>query len=528
MASFRPRSLGDFSAILWRRKWLLLLVAAAMLQASWLVIRKLPNIYESRAQLAILTKPGEETQSLSAQISALSQQVVSRERLEPLIKSYKLTRGDEDLEATASRLRKEIKVEVKLRSYYPEFPETVLVSYRHTDPKIAQQVVADVVANFTETNAALRQQADKELVDIKTQLIELEGSLGRISGQRQAALRPVTTDARNVPLEDPRITRRTLLSDINALNDKQFQLEKQITLQQQQITEQQTLAKTAVVPGSGATANSSYGVLLVKKSELDATVKEYAKQYTDENPKLKQARAQLQEITTQLEKMERSTPSNQAVAATPEGRELRGLERELEKQRIELSVTQRNLDAKRQELANLPAAAASLSPLASGNTAPDPAADAEYERLSKRYLYLLDKQEALHRAQTEQAGGIGPNLNLFRVIDAPFVPTKPSAPNRLLLKLIALGLGIGLGLVAVAVAEARQFFRIQDERDVEYYLGAPVMGLIPETLTPVENSRARQQRYARAALVVILVAACVPVFALLLTGSGLFEVIGNK
>lgn len=524
MASFRPRSLGDFRAILWRRKWLLLLVAAAMLQASWLVIKQLPDLYESRAQLAILTKPSDETQSLAAQLSALSQRAVSRESLAPLIKSYQLNKGQEDLEATVTRLRKEIKVETKLRQFYPEFPETILISYRHTNPEIAKQVVADMVANFTDTNESLRQQAAKEIKDIEMQLSELEDPLGKISSQRLATLRSQSAGA-GATIEDPRILRRTLLSEINALNDKQFQLEKQLALQQQQINEQQTLAKTATVVPGGPTANSSYGVLITKKAELDAQVKEYEKLYTPENPKLKQARAQLQELNFQIEKMERSAPGPQAVAATPEGRELRGLERELEKQKTELAITQRNLESKRQELANLPTVVPS-APASANPSMPDPSMDAEYERLSKRYIRLLDKQEALQQAQNNVH--IGPNLNLFRVIDPAFLPAKPAAPNRSLLKLIALGLSLGVGLLTVAILEARQFFRIQDERDVEYYLGAPVMGLIPETLTPVEHSLVRRQKFTRVALIVIIVAACVPIFALLLNGSGLFEVLGNK
>jgi uncharacterized protein involved in exopolysaccharide biosynthesis len=524
MASFRPRSLGDFSAILWRRKWLLLLVAAAMLQASWLVIKKLPDLYESRAQLAILTKPGDETQSLAAQLAALSQHALSRESLAPLIKTYHLNKGDEDLEATVTRLRKEIKVETKLRQFYPEFPETILIAYRHTDPATAKQVVAEMVANYTDTNESLREQAAKEIKDIEMQLSELENPLGKISSQRLATLRSPSATG-GLVIEDPRILRRTLLSEINALNDKQFQLEKQLALQQQQINEQQTLAKTATVISNGPTANSSYGVLITKKAELDAQVKEFAKQYTDENPKLKQARAQLQELNLQIEKMERSATGPQALAATPEGRELRGLERELEKQKTELAITQRNLESKRQELANLPTVIPSV-PTQSGPTAPDPTMDAEYERLSKRYIRLLDKQEALQQGQNNLH--IGPNLNLFRVIDPAFLPVKPAAPNRTLLKLIALGLSLGLGLLTVALLEARQFFRIQDERDVEYYLGAPVMGLIPETLTPVEHSLVRRQKFTRVALVVVIAAACVPIFALLLNGSGLFEVLGNK
>ena len=521
MASFRPRSLGDFGAILWRRKWLMLLVAMAMLQASWLVIKKLPNQYESRAQLAILTKPTDETSSLAAQIAALSQSAVSREALEPLIKTYQLNKGDEDLEATVNRLRKEIKLEIKNRQIYPEFPETVLISYRHTNPQIAQKVAEAMVSNFTDINEIRHQQATEKIKDVEQQLAELESPLGKIASQRAAALRPAGS---TLPVEDPRLARRTLLSEINLLNDKQFQLEKQIALQQQQVGEQQVLAKTAVVP-NGAIANSSYGVLVTKKAELDALVKEYSKSYTAENPKLKQAQAQLQEINFQIEKMEHSAPSSSAVATTPEGRELRGMERELEKLKVDLAVTQRNLESKRQELANLPTQVPSLG-ATGGAPALDETAGAEYERLSKRYLRLLDQQEELQKAQANFT--VGPNLNLFRVIDRPYLPAKPVAPNRLLLKLIALGMSLGLALVLVALMEAREFFRIRDERDVEYYLGAPVMGLIPETLTPVEHSLVRRQKFARVALVVIIAAAAVPVFAVLLKQSGLFEVLGNK
>jgi uncharacterized protein involved in exopolysaccharide biosynthesis len=498
------------------------LVAAAMLQASWLVIKKMPNQYESRAQLAILTKPTDETTSLAAQIAALSQSALSREALEPLIKTYQLNKGDEDLEATVNRLRKEIKLDIKNRQIYPEFPESVLISYRHTNPQIAQKIAEAMVKNFTETNDIRRQQAAQESKDVEQQLIELESPLGKITSQRAAAL--MHSGSNVPPPEDPRLARRALLSEINALNDKQFQLEKQISLQQQQIGEQQVLAKTAVVP-NGATANSSYGVLVTKKAELDALVKEYTKSYTAENPKLKQAQAQLQEINFQIEKMERSTPSNTTLATTPEGRELRGLERDLEKLKVDLTVTQRNLESKRQELASLPT---QMTSVGAASTPPplDETAGAEYERLSKRYLRLLDKQEELQKAQANF--NIGPNLNLFRVIDRAYLPTKPVAPNRLLLKLIALGLSLGVALFIVTLVEARQFFRIRDERDVEYYLGAPVMGLIPETLTPVEHSLVRRQKFARVALVVIIAAAAVPVFALLLKQSGLFEVLGNK
>ena len=92
----------------------------------------------------------------------------------------------------------------------------------------------------------------------------------------------------------------------------------------------------------------------------------------------------------------------------------------------------------------------------------------------------------------------------------------------------ALALALAVGAAGAGAVEARRLTRIYDERDVNYFLGVPVVALIPETLTPMEHSHARRQKFARVALVVIIVAASVPVVALLLNQSGLFEVLGNK
>ena len=91
-----------------------------------------------------------------------------------------------------------------------------------------------------------------------------------------------------------------------------------------------------------------------------------------------------------------------------------------------------------------------------------------------------------------------------------------------------MGLALGTALLTVAFTEARHFFRIEDERDVEYFLGAPVVGLIPETLTPVENSRIRRQKLARTALIVGIVVVLIPTVIFALKQVGIFTVIGSK
>src|SRR5262249_4589648 len=66
------------------------------------------------------------------------------------------------------------------------------------------------------------------------------------------------------------------------------------------------------------------------------------------------------------------------------------------------------------------------------------------------------------------------------------------APNRNLLRLLGLGIALGLGLLVAAAREFLRLLMINDDRDVEDYLGAPVLALIPETLTPFERGRRRR------------------------------------
>ena len=57
---------------------------------------------------------------------------------------------------------------------------------------------------------------------------------------------------------------------------------------------------------------------------------------------------------------------------------------------------------------------------------------------------------------------------------------------------------------------------IQDERDAEYFLGAPVVGLIPETLTPEERGRQRRLMLTRRLALLVLAVGSVPLLAILI------------
>src|SRR5207247_317149 len=121
------------------------------------------------------------------------------------------------------------------------------------------------------------------------------------------------------PVGDPTLLpaqRLAAESSVETLSDKQYTLERQIVEQKRQVAEEEKLAALAPRTG-GARAGSSYGVLLVRKAELEAQLKEYSTQYTAKNPKVMQARTQLAEIDRQLAQLEAADGQGAGAGSTP-------------------------------------------------------------------------------------------------------------------------------------------------------------------------------------------------------------------
>lgn len=49
MTGLRPRTLTEYAGLLWRKKLFILLITAVVLLATWIVIKRVPDIYEARA-----------------------------------------------------------------------------------------------------------------------------------------------------------------------------------------------------------------------------------------------------------------------------------------------------------------------------------------------------------------------------------------------------------------------------------------------------------------------------------------------
>jgi uncharacterized protein involved in exopolysaccharide biosynthesis len=525
----RPRGLFEYLMILWRKKLLILLVAASVSIATSQIVRRIPNIYESNASIAILNQGAGAEGSLSTpSLSTLTQQMTSQGNLTEVVHKYNLypkaTGEPSDPGVAIERLRKAVKIDIKMRNYYPDAPDSLTVSYRYTDAKTAQSVVKDLISIFEKANATTQRQREAEVEQFRAMIAETETRLRELAPQRDQAL--VRSASADVSPTAVRAQRLAATDSIGSLGDREYMLTRQIDEQKSQIAEQEKLVSSAP-PASRLANNNAYGILLARRAEVEAQIKDLSRSATEKNPKMILARSQLTSINQEIARLESAGGGGSGAGAasrSPEASELRAMRRDLQRLETELEVTRRDLSRKTQGLKELPQEPPKASPAESASGAHLNEAKSEYDRLMGRYNWLMDKRDSLLKL----SGDDNRKGEIFRVIDAPIEQTTPVGPNRLFLKLLGLGIALALGLLIAAAREIPRLFLIRDERDVEYYLGARVLALIPETLTPYQRGRKRVLWGLRWVGLALILGAMVPVLVAALDRIQIFQMLANR
>lgn len=530
MGNFRPRGLAECLQILWRRKSVIAFVALIVLLAATAVILSIPKVYESRALIVVSGAIFDRQAANGAQVAAVTEQITSRSNLETLIARYNLYAPVTNMDQTVQQFQKEIRFETKFRSDSQGFPESFTIAYRHRDPSTAQHVVADLVASFDQANKTLEKQAAEEAQRVKAEIADVEARLGHAGAQRIAsAARSGAASRAAGAYERQRAERSAIASSLETLKDRQFALETQIADQRRLVAQQQEIVKSSPPPADDLRASNSYGALLRRRAELEAQIQDYSSKFTDRYPKLAQAREQLVEINQRIAQAGAGEQAR-ATAASPAALELRNLQRELSRMETDLEIVRREISRKQQAASFISSSgiAPSYSPAPVAPIA-DPGSggygDYASEGLRERYTALLRREDALREFQPSTAG---PATPFFQMVDPPNLPESPAAPIRSKLMLVAAGLALLIGVIGAAVVEAKRLAMIFDERDVNYFLGVPVVALIPETLTVTERGRSEREMFKRLLVYLALGAAAVPLLTLLLNATKLFQILGNK
>src|SRR5919199_7021021 len=114
---FRQRKPAEYAQILWRRKWMIALPAAAIFFAVAVVVWRLPDVYQSTTLLTVRPSnlnegivPQLSDADLTIRINNIGLEALSRSSLEPLIESYHLyeaeRRRGEPMEQIVEQMKK--------------------------------------------------------------------------------------------------------------------------------------------------------------------------------------------------------------------------------------------------------------------------------------------------------------------------------------------------------------------------------------------------------------------------------------
>ena len=154
---FRPRKISEYLRSARRRKWLILLPTIAIGLAIAYVVFRLPDVYESSTLIVVKPStlpnsvvPTISEETLTRELTSISQVVTSRSSLQPLMEKYDLFKEErlrgEPTELLIDQMRKQIKVEVNTSRN--DITNGFNITYRGRDPKSTQAVAAELASKY--------------------------------------------------------------------------------------------------------------------------------------------------------------------------------------------------------------------------------------------------------------------------------------------------------------------------------------------------------------------------------------------
>jgi succinoglycan biosynthesis transport protein ExoP len=536
---FRQRTPGEYARMVWRRKWLIVLPAAAVALAVAWVVWRLPNVYESTTLLTVRSAsistnivPQLSDSDLTIRINNIGQEVTSRSSLEPLIEKYNLYaverwRG-EPVDMLVERMRTR-DISVQLNTTRGDVTNGFHLSFRGPDPRVAQAVTAELATKYVnaQTRAAqgeseqTKQFFEEKLRQAKEQLDAIDAKRLQFMQSNIISL-PSTSPALIGQLAGLREQQRTLIVEIGRLNDQKTSLNKLVAdlgkAREQEIDE---------VAGryEDPKATMAYAELMKRKAQLESDRQNLLTTFKPKHPDVVSVENQIQAIQRQMddwveESKRKSQERREQLLARVDPRlnsyksDITRIDGEIKRQQTMLAQTEASIADISRRLNLVPGSEVGLEALSR-----------EYESARVVYEKMLDQQKKAEIAADVAANAQGETI---AVIDPASLPVKPVAPNRPVLLLAGLVVGLGCGALLAAAFEVPRLLTIQTTEDAEHYTGLPVLVTLPALRTPREE---RNRRLRRAALALAGLAAAVvsvPALYFVLKATRLIEMFASK
>lgn len=498
----------DYLEMLWRRRWLAIVPFVIIAAGTLIVTQYIPNRYRSEVQVLVVPQQVPKnyveptvTSGLSERLQSITQQILSRTRLERIISDFDLypdERKTQIMEDVVTLMRKNVNVQVA-RAGRRTDPGYFTVSFDSEDPRTAMQVADRLASLFISENLQDRTvQADQtsqflqaQLDDARRRLAEREQKLGEFR-RKYAGQLPTEVQSNLQVMQSMQVQLQAVVDAMNRDRDRQLTLDK---LMADLMSNAATQAAAAAPRAPQNTMRTAAEQLAEARTALQAL----RLRLKPEHPDLMRAERVVQQLEQKAATEELAGPIG--LSGEPSARLSAQDQKRLSDMQAERESLDRRIAASRTEESRLQGMIASYRTrveAAPTRQAEEIELTRDYETLQETYKSLLAKSQESNIAANLERRQIGEQ---FRIIDPARLPERPISPNRPRLNTMGALAGLGFGLALIALFEYRDT-SVRTDDDITSSLALPVLAVIPVMIS--EGDRARLHRFKLMATAVSL------------------------
>ncbi len=314
----------DVLAVFKRWWWLVVPPLAIGLALGVLVFRLIPVKYQSETLIMVVPQrvPDEYvkatvTSPIEDRLSSISDQIMSRSRLERIITDLNLYRGDRAkgalMEDVVRRMRADIKVTVENKDGFR-------VNYISDEPSTAQKVTERLATLFIDENLRDRENQaqntndflQSQLEDARRRLVEHEKKLEAYR-QRYAGQLPTQMPGNLQAIQNAQLQLQSLDESTNRARERRLLLERQLADAQ--------VTATAVTTATPAGGSGDAAAPMSTAQQLDAAQTRLAAfrlRYTADHPDVKALERTVRELQARLQEEAKNPAAPRPLVVSPE------------------------------------------------------------------------------------------------------------------------------------------------------------------------------------------------------------------
>jgi len=494
-------SIHDYTEIFLRRIWYIVIPFIIIMGGAIFYASSLPKMYRATTLILVTRQKVPEsfvrptvTSRIEDRLQSISQEIMSRTRLEQVISEFKLYAEETkslSREEIVETMRKHTQVELKGKEGY------FTISYVGKDPKVVTMVTNKLASLFIEENLKLREQQAQgtseflsiELNAMKTKLEEQEATITEFKKRHLSEL-PEQRDANLKMLEQLQLQSQKVNDNLKAALDRRLIIQKQISDMKVQAafglpsrnlesskeegTAETTPSDPSQLPLSKQKTQSPYEAQLSQGRNL---LSELRSKYTKNHPDIVRLERYIADLERNMDKMksqaggENTKLKETTISYSPVDASIQEMESQLITTEVEIKRLNDEDSRIKARIAGFQARVENTPTreLAMANLTRD------YQNTKETYESLLKKSQEAQQAENLERRQKGEQ---FKVIDPARIPERPMQEQILKILLLGFmaGLAFGFGMAFFREQMDRSF---RDAEDLETTMEFKVLANIP-------------------------------------------------